>query len=339
MGVTKKERTMKKIVALFIMAIFIASNCYAVDINEWKRGDASIPVKGTDNISDADTLISNYIVDPLDRLLTNYRAGCQLAYTSATTVTVQIGEIVCSNSGGTARRMRKNTSTTTVVMTTAGVGGLDTGSEAASTTYHVYAVADADATTFTAVCSTSATTPTGITYFRYLGSFYNNSSRNIDSTKVVSIGSGRVVQVANYQTGALATGTTTIPWDDTIPQNTEGNEFMTLSIIPKSATNKLKIEVCVFFASSGQPVLEAALFQDSTADALASGWHCAFLTTGEQPDGISFTHYMAAGTTSATTFKVRAGGSTSGTYTFNGDTAARKHGGVTASSITITEIE
>ena len=47
---------------------------------------------------------------------------------------------------------------------------------------------------------------------------------------------------------------------------------------------------------------------------------------------------VATGTTSATTFKIRAGGNGAGTWTFNGQSGARRYGGVEASSITITEI-
>jgi hypothetical protein len=41
-----------------------------------------------------------------------------------------------------------------------------------------------------------------------------NAATSAAATKL----SGDVVQVVNTQTGAVATGTTTIPWDDTIPQ-------------------------------------------------------------------------------------------------------------------------
>ena len=41
---------------------------------------------------------------------------------------------------------------------------------------------------------------------------------------------GDMVQRVNTQTGAVATGTTLLPNDDTIPQNTEGTEFMTLAV-------------------------------------------------------------------------------------------------------------
>ena len=51
---------------------------------------------------------------------------------------------------------------------------------------------------------------------------------------------------------------------------------------------------------------------------------------------------MTAGTTSETTFKVRAGASTSGQSLFfngkGGGSAGRQYGGVMASSITITEL-
>lgn len=146
-----------------------------------------------------------------------------------------------------------------------------------------------------------------------------------------------VIQVKNTETGAVSTGTTVIPTDDTIPQNTEGNEVMTLAITPTVTTNKLKIDVVVWQSNSGaNNNLTAALFQDTTADALAGGFQWQADAGGLTM--VAFTHYMSAGTTSATTFKVRAGGSAAGTMTFNGVSGARRLGGVMASSITITEI-
>jgi len=81
---------------------------------------------------------------------------------------------------------------------------------------------------------------------------------------------GTVIQVATSATGALATGTTTIPFDDTIPQITEGTEFMTLAITPSSATNTLIIQVTLVTALSVADFSTVALFQDSTANALAA---------------------------------------------------------------------
>lgn len=150
---------------------------------------------------------------------------------------------------------------------------------------------------------------------------------------------GGIVQVANTQTGAVATGTTTIPLDDTIPQNTEGTEFMTLAITPKDANNLLDIEVVINLTHSSAAAdnVTAALFQDTTADALAA---CFDTRSGVAASGVclSFRHRMTAGTTSPTTFKVRAGVVTAGTMTMNGGSGVRRYGGVLASSITITEV-
>lgn len=146
-----------------------------------------------------------------------------------------------------------------------------------------------------------------------------------------------VLQTVRTQTGAYATGLTIIPWDDTIPENTEGTEFMTLSITPKSTTSLLKIDTVFNFASLNPGYITAALFQDSTVNALAAA-SMTFYSLGEISQ-IIFTHYLTAGTTSSTTFKIRAGSGGASIIYFNGSnsTATRKLGGVMASSITITE--
>jgi hypothetical protein len=149
------------------------------------------------------------------------------------------------------------------------------------------------------------------------------------------LGVGMVVQTVNTQTGAVATGTTAIPVDDSIPQITEGNQYMTLAITPKSATNKLLIHVVAHVDSGADNNITAALFQDTTAGALAA---CFARPNSTDNLVLSFTHYMDAGTTSETTFRVRCG-SASGTTTFNGINSSRYMGGVLASSITIQEIK
>tara|TARA_R100001509_G_scaffold133220_2_gene86824 strand:+ start:64 stop:642 length:579 start_codon:yes stop_codon:yes gene_type:complete len=149
---------------------------------------------------------------------------------------------------------------------------------------------------------------------------------------------GTIIQVVNTQTGAVATGTTTMPQDDTIPQNTEGDEYMTLAITPTNSSNKLKIDV-VWHGSSGASsgIMVAGLFQDTTANALAAGSGGSHDAANDMQH-IVFSHFMTAGTTSETTFKVRVGFSSAGTTTFNGVSSSRRLGGVFASSITITEI-
>jgi hypothetical protein len=146
---------------------------------------------------------------------------------------------------------------------------------------------------------------------------------------------GMIVQDVATQTGAVNSGTTQIPVDDTIPQNTEGDEFMTQAITPVSVGNILEIRSSGFFSRSDTASITSAVFQDSTASALAAA--------NVDPDTanalcqIEISHRMIAGTTSSTTFKTRAGGSGAGTTTFNGSGAARLFGGVLNSSMGVTE--
>jgi hypothetical protein len=146
-----------------------------------------------------------------------------------------------------------------------------------------------------------------------------------------------LLQTVTFETGAVATGTTIIPTDDTIPQQTEGDQYMSLAITPQSATSKLIIEVVAQLASSNGGVgMVAALFQDSGANAIAVGW--ANQLTVNFTNQVTIRHAMTSGTTSPTTFKVRCGAQSAGTTTFNGSAGARMYGGVLASSIVISEV-
>lgn len=156
---------------------------------------------------------------------------------------------------------------------------------------------------------------------------------------------GSIIQVVHYQTGALISTDVTIPWDDTVPQQSEGAEVMTLTITPKSATNNLLIFVTAI-CSGLQTTFTIAvpLFQDSTANAIACGEHAVDGDGNNNcPKPVTYSHYMTAGTTSATTFKVRIGSralSSVNTATLNGRVAyGRDYGGCLASSITIMEVK
>lgn len=143
-----------------------------------------------------------------------------------------------------------------------------------------------------------------------------------------------VLQVVNYSSGAVASTSNQIPYDDTIPQNTEGAEWATLAITPKSATSKLVIDVILNIHTSGWYHAVVGLFQDTTANCLACSSFYG-MDGGNVP--VTLKYFMVSGTTSATTFKVRYGAS-GGTTTVNGSSGSRNYGGVLTSSITITEV-
>jgi hypothetical protein len=151
---------------------------------------------------------------------------------------------------------------------------------------------------------------------------------------------GKLAQVVNTTTGARVALAGTVAQDDTIPQSSEGTEAFTRSITPTNASSTLVIQVTVNAAVlTAVSDLVVALFQDSTANALAVA--STYVDTIGGRRNVTFTHYMTAGTTSATTFKVRvgttAGAGASAELNATGG-GARLYGGVMSSSITITEI-
>lgn len=164
---------MKKLALALILTMLFQPLGFSA--SEWNK-----TVPGTTQRSDLDTVLTVQN-EAVDRLVSNYRRGMTLAYASSATITAGVGEITCSNSAGTLRKFRANTSTTTITW-----ANIDSGAEANSTTYYVYAVADADATTATFMVSSSATAPTGATYYKRLGSFYNNASGDIDAYSVTN---------------------------------------------------------------------------------------------------------------------------------------------------------
>lgn len=149
---------------------------------------------------------------------------------------------------------------------------------------------------------------------------------------------GKAAQVARNQSGAVATGSTVLPVDDTIPQNTEGDQYYSQAITPSSAANILVITSHINTANSAarNPAV-IALFQDSTANALAASSEGSPANAGDNYE-LDLGHAMIAGTTSATTLKIRLGAGSAGTNTVNGNTSARQYGGALSSYLQVEEI-
>ena len=100
---------------------------------------------------------------------------------------------------------------------------------------------------------------------------------NVDLSNVDLSKANIVLQRVSYETGAYASTTSVIPSDDTVPQITEGAQFMSLSITPRKATSKAEIDVTLYVTCyNATSHLVAAVFKDSDANAIAS----AIVTNG-----------------------------------------------------------
>lgn len=150
---------------------------------------------------------------------------------------------------------------------------------------------------------------------------------------------GTTLQTVGTMSPGVDTTTTIIPNDNTIPQNTEGKEAFSLAITPSNVNNKLLIHAfcgCISNDTANRRCY-FALFKDEDTDAIAVSY-ADFQAAGTGEQGLDLTHFMTAGTTSATTFKIRFGASNTGTTTLNGSSGAGLMGGVLATGMTIQEI-
>jgi hypothetical protein len=146
-----------------------------------------------------------------------------------------------------------------------------------------------------------------------------------------------VVTIQNVLVNATASVVTcsgTIPYDDSIPQNSEGTQVLTGSFTPVSASSVLEIEVYIQAAHSTTVNAAVALFKDTAADAIAAQWQLL------QGNSMIFRlrHRMASPGTSAITFAVRAGGTSATLYVNGNASGTRLGGGITLASMLIKEL-
>lgn len=146
-----------------------------------------------------------------------------------------------------------------------------------------------------------------------------------------------VVQQRWYEFTDTATGSTTIPLDDTLPTSTEGTEFMTATFTPLKPNSTIIAEAVISLSNAtGSQTGIAAMYVDS--ETVARSANGVFSTAGLYQIVLN-TSVTTPSTspTSAMTFRVRAG-STSGAVRFNGVSGARIFGTNTKSWIKVTEL-
>lgn len=121
----------------------------------------------------------------------------------------------------------------------------------------------------------------------------------------INTGSGRVLQQATKTSTSTGSTSAVIPLDSTIPQNTEGTEWDTLSFTPKSATSNILIEFTAIIDGSNAGTGGLTLFVDSTASAIGASLFTPFGM--DYPNTQVVRCVVASGSTSARTYKVRYG--------------------------------
>lgn len=141
--------------------------------------------------------------------------------------------------------------------------------------------------------------------------------------------------------------TYTFPFDDTLPQRTEGLEVLSGNFTPESASSKLEITVQVHIGGEDGNSTNfgaVALFTNDSLDAIAAGWWEAGSAAGKSgATTCTFVHVMDSPGTSAITFSARAGAYSSAAanaWYINGHETAsgRVYGGALESFIRVREL-
>lgn len=148
--------------------------------------------------------------------------------------------------------------------------------------------------------------------------------------------SGQVIQRLLSSSSAYASGSTIIPLDDSLPQNSEGTEFMTQAITPKHAANLLFVSHVGVYSASATVHATVALFRDSTASAVAAA--PLYLGAVDASSTVALIYQTQAATTTSTTFKIRGGPSSAATLGFNGRAGARLYNGACYSALAVMEM-
>lgn len=133
--------------------------------------------------------------------------------------------------------------------------------------------------------------------------------------------------------------TTAIPADDTIPQSGEGTQILSVTITPKTTTNRLRARFQAwggFNSASGTSVVTAALFRNSESGAAAASG--ALFNSGAVAEPILLEFEWVPGSTSLQTIAIRVGSATGSIFLNGNFYTGRFYGGVSRATLVVEEI-
>ncbi len=145
---------------------------------------------------------------------------------------------------------------------------------------------------------------------------------------------GSIIQSVRASTNAYSSHSTAIPADDTIPQNTEGEQVLTATITPTSTSTRVRCYVVLQVDGAAQEAI-AAIFRGAGVNALYAASSYANLDALNQ---LILDYEDVPGSVAAQVYNIRAGTNGGAALTINGLSGGRLFGGVCVSSILLQEI-
>jgi hypothetical protein len=306
--------------ALTTAGAFTTVGAYGVTLTATNTTSITLPTTGTlATIAGSETLTNKTLTTPIISTISN--TGTLTLPTSTDTLVGRATTDTLTNKTLTSPTTNNGTFNSPTLVTPA-LGTVASGNISACTSTSMVMVTPVLGTPTSGALTNCTSIPvanaTGVLPLANGGSGYANAQQFVQAVKA---------GVTN------ASGTTRTPVDNTIPQISEGTEIATLAITPKNASNILEIIFHGVVGSSTGDNVVIALHQDSTANALQA--IDTTITTANDIAPVTLRYLMAAGTTSSTTFRLRAG-NVAGTW-YVGQSGTCNLGGVMVGTFTITE--
>ncbi len=143
------------------------------------------------------------------------------------------------------------------------------------------------------------------------------------------------VQKALVSTATYDSTANNIPFDDTLPQNTEGRQLFSLSFTPVSASSTIRIHGVVQVGVNSTADCKIAGFNSASGPSAIFASEATITGAGMVP--MPFLHEEAALNTSARTYSMRYGPAAGETMQINGVGGGRKLGGALTSYMIVEE--
>lgn len=147
---------------------------------------------------------------------------------------------------------------------------------------------------------------------------------------------GTVVQAVYGQYSSSVDISTILPFDASIPQNTEGTEIIVVAITPLSTTNRLRVRLSGMGTATAATYMSAALFTNSTANAIAAKG--VYTASAGHTQTIELQAEWVPGSVSEQTIRIRVGPA-SDTMRLNGVHTGGIFGGIATTSLIVEEIQ
>ena len=148
--------------------------------------------------------------------------------------------------------------------------------------------------------------------------------------------SGDVVQMISTQVTGFTTTDGIIPSDTTPPLSSEGATFgLTVNMLPTSTANTVYVRGDIQGSSGSGTRCPWGLFLGTSSSAIVAGQTNGVV--GQLSD-IPFLWRASTVSTATTTYTLRLGSATAGTFTLNGEGGAGLYGNIVTSILTVYEV-